>query len=76
MISDEESQISEKHDSNFENNQAQNGKISKNKKNVNIGRWEKYEHIKFLEACNRHGNDWIKVFSNHKIVRRTDKDEK
>jgi len=31
------------------------------KKNIRKGKWTKEEHIKFLELCLEHGNNWQKV---------------
>lgn len=27
-----------------------------------IGKWQREEHLQFLKACEKHGNNWAKVF--------------
>ena len=32
---------------------------------IKSGKWSKEEHIKFLNACMNHGNNWFKVRINY-----------
>ena len=36
---------------------------SRNDKNINEGRWSKYEHANFLLALKKYGRDWKRVAS-------------
>ena len=32
---------------------------------IKSGKWSKEEHMKFLNACMNHGNNWFKVIINY-----------
>jgi hypothetical protein len=41
----------------FRNNYACHSTVD----GFHIGKWQKDEHLQFLQACEKHGNNWSKV---------------